>query len=270
MFLKEIAKLLENRISPKIYSLDPEFYGFHYGDTGDNKIIKKVIVTSDLTIDLINFACKKKVNLIISLRALINKPINKFNKILMNKFFLLSRLSPTIFVLDCSFIAAEGGVLDTIIDILYLNLVRPFNIINLNGKKVPLGRICIPNIYPNQNKMLKLEDLIKRIKFNLNLKNVQFIGDLNKEINKIFLIGIETPNEEFVERAIKYKCDCFISGKINHNEAILARDLGLNLIELPKYEIENIALKNLCNHLSLEFPKDEFIFFNSVNPFNIY
>ena len=270
MLLKEIINLLENYISPKIYSLNPEFYGIHYGDPEKNKIIKKVIVTSDLTLDVINFACKKNINLIISLRALITKPINKFNKILTNKFFLLSKLSIIIFVLDCSFIAAEGGVLDTIIDTLYLKLERPFNIINLNGKKVPLGRICIPNLYPDKNKMLKLEDLIKRIKSNLNLKSIQFIGDLNKDINKVFLIGIEPPSEEFVERAIKYKCDCLIFGKINHNEAILVRDLGLNLIELPKYEIENIALKNLCNHLSLEFPKDEFTFFNSISPFNIY
>ena len=49
-----------------------------------------------------------------------------------------------------------------------------------------------------------------------------------------------------------------------------ARDIGLNLIEAPHYKNEILALKKLCNVLSLEFPHVEFVLFESKDPYKTY
>ncbi|MFX1393819.1 MAG: Nif3-like dinuclear metal center hexameric protein [Promethearchaeota archaeon] len=268
MFLKEIVALLENKLSPKIFSLYPENYGIQYGEYNEKKIVKRVLITLDLSLEAIHYAIKKKVNLIISHHGLINKAIKKFNNNLINKLSLLSRHPLIIFILNYSFIAAEGGISDTIMEKLYLELDKTFDIKNKNNIKVPLGRISLPKKYPNQNRPLKLIDLIKRIKTNMNLTNVFYVGDLDSIVKKICIVGGEFQNIEYLEKAIKYGCDCYISGKINHFEAVFARDVGLNLVETSHYSSEIFAMKRFYNCLSLEFPYDEFFWFDSKDPFH--
>lgn len=268
MFLKEIVALLENKLSPKSFSLRPEIYGIQYGDNNENKLIRKVFITLDLSLEAIHYAIKKKVNLIISYNGLINKTIKRFDSNLIKKLSLLSRCPITIFILNYSFIAAEGGISDTIMEKLYLKLDRTFDIKNRKDIKIPLGRICLPKEYPNQKDPLKLKDLIKRIKTNLNIPNISYVGDLNNIIKKICIVGGDVQNIEYLKKSVKEGCNCYITGKFKHCEGVFARDIGLNLIEISHYNPEIIAMKNLYNYLSLEFPYDNFFWFDSKNPFH--
>lgn len=268
MLLKEIVNLMENKLSPKSYSLRPDIYGIQYGDCHENKIIKKVMITTDLSLEAINYAVKKKANLIISFHGLIEKPIIKFKKSLVNKLAFLSKNPVTIFVLDSSFIAAEEGVSDSMAEKLYLKIDRPFNIKNKNGKSIPLGRICTPKYFPEQKGPLKLNDLIKRIKNNFEMKNIFYVGDLNSKIKKVAIVGGINSKIKYLELAATYGCDCYISGGFKHHEAIFARDIGLKLINALYYNSIFFSLKKLNDFLSLEFPDDEFYCYDSRNPFN--
>lgn len=270
MFLKEIKAIIENNIAPKMFRLDSEIYGLQYGKKNSDKIIKKVMFTIDLSLEAIHFALRNKINLLVSHHALFNQPIGYFNQNLINKLLLLSKFPISIFVLSSSFIAAEGGISDTILEALYLKLDKTFDVKINNGVKVPLGRICLPKKYPNQKQPLKLEDLIKRIKTNLNLQYVSYVGNLKKEVKKICVVGGDTPNKKFLRKALNVGCDCYISGRVNYLDAVYARDVGLNVIETSHYKNEIIALKKLCNLLSLEFPFVEFILFDSKDPYKTY
>jgi dinuclear metal center YbgI/SA1388 family protein len=270
MHFQELKELLKNKLSPKIFRLDSEIYGLHFDNLRNNKIINKVMLSIDLSLEAIYFALKNKVNLIISHHSLINKSIKKFNQNLIQKFFLLSKYPISIFVLNSSFIAAEGGVSDTLVNILYLKLENVLEIKNNNGGKVPIGRICSLLNYPNEKAPFRLEDLIKRITRNLNINSVPFVGNLGNKIKKICVIGGDISNIRLIKKAVKIGCDCYISGKINYFDAVLARDLGLNLIEISHYENEILAMKKLSNILSLEFPQVEFFLFYSKNPIKTY
>jgi len=270
MYLEEIRSLLEKKLSPKIYKLGSEVYGFHYGQMNKEKVVKKVLFTVDLTLDSIHYAIKNKVNLIISNHGLISTPIKKFNSSLINKLSLLSRYPISIFVLNSSFIAVEGGISETIMDMLYLNLDGPFSIKNNTGHTVPIGRICTPKAYIKGEKSMTFEDLLKRVKNNLQMNSITYVGDLNKIISKVCIVGSESFFMGYLKKAIKYECDCFISGAINHSIASYAKDLGLNLIQISHYKCDFLALKKLCNLLSLEFPYDEFIMYNSIDPLSNY
>ena len=88
MYFEEITLLLENRLSPRIFSLKNDFYGIQYGDK-QNKVIKKIMLTIDLTLNSIHFAVKNKINLIITLYGLFNSPITHLKGYHIKKLTLM-------------------------------------------------------------------------------------------------------------------------------------------------------------------------------------
>ena len=270
MLLQEITAIITNKLSPKAFKINSETYGLHYDKNRSNKLIKKGMLTIDLTLEAIHYALKQKVNLIISYHSLINKPLKKFNQNIINKLSLLSKYPISIFVLNSTFISAEEGISDTIANALYLKIDTIFEIKNKDGIKIPIGRICSPINYLNEKKSFILESLINRIKTNLNLPCVSYVGDLKKSIKKICIIGGDISKTNYIKKAMNMGCDCYISGKFNYFDAVFARDIGLNLIEASHYENVLLAMKKLCNLLSLEFPEVEFFLFESKNPIKTY
>jgi len=164
MYLEEIIDLLEKNISPKCYMPRKNIYGLHYGNSKSIKNIRKVMFTVDLTIEAIYYALKNKFNLIISYYGLIKDQIFNFNSQLIKKLSLLTKFPILIFVLNWPFVAAEGGVCDTIVDLLYLDVTKTFNSSNNQMDSIPIGRICTPRVYGRKNNTLKLVDLVKRVK----------------------------------------------------------------------------------------------------------
>jgi len=269
-FFQELKELLINKLSPKAFRFNSEFYGLYYDKIGDKKIIKKVMLTIDLSLDAIYFAMKNKISLIISHHSLINKPIKMFTQNIIDKLSLLSKYPISIFVLNSSFIAAEGGISETLVNSLYLKLENTFEIKNNRGLKIPIGRICSPINYPNEKNPFTLEDLIKRIKKNLNAKSVLYVGDLGRPLKKICIVGGDITSSNLLKKVINLGCDCYVSGSIKYFDATFARDIGLNLVEVSHYKNEILAMKKLCNILSLEFPEVEFALFESKDPFKTY
>ncbi|MFX1584097.1 MAG: Nif3-like dinuclear metal center hexameric protein [Promethearchaeota archaeon] len=261
---------MENELSPKIYNFNSEIYGIHYGKISNEKIIKKIMITVDLNLESIHFAIKNKINLIISIHGLINQPIKKFTTELINKLTLLSKFPIHIFVLNETFIAANGGISDTIMEALYLKLDKPFMIRNKNKNSIPIGRICFPNKYPHDKDSLNLEELIIRIKSNLDMNKISYVGDLNRTIEKICIIGGESLKIEYIHKLIKQGCDCIISGKIFHSIANYAKEIGICLIGISLFNSKILALRKLYNFLSLHYPYEEFFFCNAKNPLKVY
>ncbi|MFX0147007.1 MAG: Nif3-like dinuclear metal center hexameric protein [Candidatus Hodarchaeota archaeon] len=270
MLLKEIVTLLEKELSPKVYNFKEDIYGLHYGQQSKNKIIKKIMITPDLSLESIHYALKKKVNLIISLNGLISKPITQFNSDLINKLTLLSRYPINIFVLNHSFIAAEGGILDTIMNALYLKFDKPFFAKSNDNRLIPIGRLCFPNIYPNCGKSFNMVELLMRIKSNLEIENIFYVGDLNRSIEKICIIGGELLIDEYLQELHELGCDCLITGEIDDNIAKYAKEKGICLIKLPLFKIKVLALRKFYNILSLRYPNDTFFFFKAENPLKSY
>jgi len=270
MFYDELKSLIEKKLSPKIYGINSEFYGLYYGQANNKKHIKRLMFTVDLNLESIYYAIRNKINLIISLHGLTKDPITNFNQLLINKITLLSKYPILVYILNSSFIAAEGGISDTLMEALHLKLEKPLNIKNDRSEKVPIGRICLPNSYTQAKRALTIETLLNRIKSNLNVEKILFVGDSNTEINKICIVGRETIDLNYLRKALKNGCDCFISGNFNHSLASFAKDTGLNLIGISLYNCNTIALRKLHNFLSLEFPHDDFYFFEAKNPVQVF
>ena len=91
MLLQEIQLILQNKLIPKKYKLNSEIYGLQYYQNRPKKLIKRIMLTIDLTIDALHYAVKNKVNLIISHHGLIRNPIETFNQNIINKLTLLTK-----------------------------------------------------------------------------------------------------------------------------------------------------------------------------------
>lgn len=272
MLCKDIIQYIKNELFPKQYSISPDYYGFQYKSPiiNFNTTFRKVLISIGLDIETLHFAIKNKINLIISHHHLFNKKLVKFDPLMIKKLNLLSKQPIAIFSLGTSFIAAEGGVSDCICERIFCEISKTFEIRN-NNNLIPIGRICFPNKYQSSKNeikkdKIKLESLIKRIKHNFRLNILRYVGELNTDIKKICIIGGSFANTAILKKASKLRCDCFISGNFDYFESIYARQIGLNLIEIPHYSTENITLRNLTNILSLKFPHDEIVCFIPEDP----
>ncbi|MBN1216748.1 MAG: Nif3-like dinuclear metal center hexameric protein [Candidatus Lokiarchaeota archaeon] len=271
MLLNEILLEIENHISPKIFKKKRELYGIQYGEKKKNKIIKKILLTVDLNLDVIHYAIKHKIDLILSYHGIINSPINNFDKTLINKLNLLSRYPINIFILGSPFISSEEGISETISKILCLRIENVFSIKNYNNEIIPIGRLCSPIYYPNDKKQsFTLEILLQRIKTNLNMNEIYYSGNLNKELKKICIVGGYLNNILYLKKAEKKKCDCYISCNTNHKYITYGKEIGLDMINLSYHNIILLTLIKLQNYLSLEFPYSEFLLFESDDLLRIY
>jgi putative NIF3 family GTP cyclohydrolase 1 type 2 len=270
MLYKEIKLLLERQIAPKNFLINGETYGLQYGQAENEKKIKKILLTIDLNLESIHFAIKNKINLIISYKGLISNPINKFDNTLIKKLNLLSKYPILIFILNSSLISAEGGISDTIMELLYFQLEKMLEVKNNKGNFIPIGRICLPKSYSENLVPITLLKLLRRIKSNLLLETLSFVGELYSEVKKVCIIGSEIENLEYLKEVSKNGCDSLILGTINNELAILSKELKINLIKIPLYSCLNITMKKLSNYLSLEFPYDEFLFFEIKEPIKTY
>jgi putative NIF3 family GTP cyclohydrolase 1 type 2 len=270
MLLDEIVRFIKSEIAPKEFRFDSEIYGYHYGAYDDNRFIKKVMLTVDLSLKALYFGIKNKINLIISLNGLISNPIKNFKPNLVNKLSILSKFPISIFVLGFPFYIVEGGIIDLILEALFLKLDHPFEIKNPKGFNIPVGRLCIPEIYPNSNELFTLEKLINRIESNLNIQPILYVGELRKEITNVCIISGGNIFLKYFDEILTQGCDCYITEKINKSLINYVFDLGFNLIEFSFFNCERLALQKLSNILSLKFPYDDFYVFNSINPLKPY
>lgn len=272
MYLNKLIKVIEGKFAPEIIDQNLDFYGLQYGTKNNNKkMIKKVLLTRDLTNDTIYFALKNQVNLIISLNALFNRPISNINDNLRKKLILLSKFPISVYILNKSFNFVEGGILDTLIESLYLNLERMINIKFNNNQEIPVGRICSFD-GRNDSNHLKLKDLIERVQLSLNMNFISYFGKLDAIIKNvcIFERTFLDFNRDLSKKIFQRTYDCYMSSHFTHDEITSAIDTGSNLIKISKNNNEINALKKLSNYLSLEFPYSEFMVFESKSSFEIF
>lgn len=268
MSVSDIISYIEEAFDVKHYNINSKRFGLEYrnNNSKNNYQIKRILVTLAITYESLIYAIKNKINLIITYYGLIDKPIKNFDRYLIKKLNLLSKCSSSIYTFNTSIIASEYGTSATLAEILFLKTDNLFKINSDNHNSIPVGRICIPKKYPISNANFLFEDLIKRVKNNLELENLSYIGDLNKKINKICILASKCPEIRKIKKIINSGCDSLVCCGINTQEAIFAKELNFNLINIPFFKILKLTLRKFYKILSLEFPNHKIFYFDSKYP----
>ncbi|MEK7434698.1 MAG: Nif3-like dinuclear metal center hexameric protein [Cyanobacteriota bacterium] len=109
------------------------------------------------------------------------------------------------------------------------------------------------------SKPKKLEEIIKEIKLNLNLKNLTYVGEPSKNIERIAICT--GSGSSFINLAKQKGADLYITGDIKYHTAIDANEINLAMIDAGHYGTEIICVKFISNYIKKEY--------NNIDVFDI-
>lgn len=224
MKLSEIAEIIET-LAPKNLALEWDNVGLIIGDK--DREIKKAVVSLDFNCEVLEYAVKENVDLIITHHPAIFGGIKSITdknylKCIENKISVYSAHTN----LD----VAEGGVNDALSEVLGLKDVESFGMLRV-GKTEK----CMAEKY------------IEHIKTVLSVPAVRVSGDLKKQVEKVGLIG--GAGGEDVTFALEKGCDLYLTGEAKYHEAQFASDNDIVLVTAGHYETEICVVNKLAKYL---------------------
>ena len=89
--------------------------------------------------------------------------------------------------------------------------------------------------------------LAVRIKEGLGLDAVRVTGNLSRKVKKVALCT--GAGAEFIDDAVKAKCDVYVTSDIKYHEAMDAVDKDICLIDATHYATENIIVPVIADYL---------------------
>lgn len=254
MNLIDIIKYFESKF-PKDLAYEWDNVGIQVGTL--NIPAKKVLITLDVTKEVIKEAIDKKVNMIISHHPLMFNPMDKIifdtprGWIIKN----LIKHNITVYSAHTNYDTAEGGMNDEFARILGLNNTKLMDEIDGIGR---YGDIETINI----------KDFIKDIKDKLNLDNVKVIGSVSRDVSRVGISG--GSGSKHMYQAKMKGCDVYLTGDVTYHTALDATSLGLTVIDIG-HHAEKIFVDAVSNFLTKEFKEVEFIKSEiDTNPYQQY
>lgn len=113
------------------------------------------------------------------------------------------------------------------------------------GKTYGLGRVG------NLKEPTQFADFIDLVKESFQMKHVRAVGDINKQIERVAIVG--GSGEKFIHDALKKKADVYITGDLTFHQAQDAEQLGLLVIDAGHY-IEKIMKRGVASFIESSFP----------------
>jgi dinuclear metal center YbgI/SA1388 family protein len=204
-----------------------------------NREINIILLSLDLTFEVVEEAIKKDAELILVHHPLIFTPIKAINtdnyqgKIIE----LLIKNDITVYVAHTNFDISNYGM-----NVILANMLKLENqtIIDFTTETEGLGRIG-ELIVP-----ITLEDYIPIVKNVFNLQNIKLIGDKSKIIRKVAISG--GSGSSIIQKAKTMGADLYITGDITYHHALDALGMELNILDVG-HNIEKYSLNFLKEFL---------------------
>lgn len=241
MKVKEILSYMEQRFPYELaYDFDYNKIGLTIGN--ENNELNGILFALDLTSEVIDEAIKKNCNLIISHHPFTFSPITKvvYTEEKGELIYKMVKNDLSLIAMHTNMDLGNDGVADSLCNLLKLK--------NSNAyvcKKDELIRVGVIE-------EVTLKQLSEDIKNIFNLSGVKVVGDLNKKINKIGIIGGSGGHESDIDDAIKFGCQCYITGEIKHHIALYAKHKDICLIEVD-HGIEKVVFDKLSKDINEKF-----------------
>ena len=217
--------------------------GFQIGRM--NKDVERVLLALDVTDNVVQEAVELGAGLIISHHPLIFSAMKSINGMNPEGARLIKLIENGIAVtsMHTNLDIAEGGVNDVLIAML--------------GAKAECGLDK-----ENCGRVGQLENPMAFDSFLLHCKNVLKANglryyDAGKMVSKLAVMG--GAGGDGVEEAYALGCDTYVTSDIKYHQFLIAKELGINLIDADHYCTENPIIPVLCDKLEKAFPETEFI-----------
>ncbi len=186
--------------------------------------VNKIILTLDVTEDVVDYAIETGVDLIISHHPLIFKPLTSVREDnhVARKIIKLLANEITVMSFHTRLDKVPGGVNDQLCQILGIEDAMPFG-------EGDLGRIG----YIPAERML--DDFALHVKECLE-SDMVLVSDALNPVHHVAIVGGD--GKSYVKDAIALGADTYVSGRIGYNVMEEASEMGINLIEAGHYFTE--------------------------------
>lgn len=234
MTVKDLYEKLSERI-PDTLREEWDNDGLMCAPDGTREV-SKVLLTLDVTEELVDYAIEQGFDLIISHHPLIFKPLSAVNEQnhVARKLIKLIENEISVFSFHTRADKVTGGVNDRLAELLGIENTLPFG----EGQ---LGRV-------GEVEEMTLEDFIYKVKTALGADIVKYSDGYNT-VKRVALVGGD--GKDFVGDAIKCGADTYLSGRISYNIMEEAAEMGINLVEAGHYFTEQ-PLMEFFKELLLE------------------
>lgn len=255
MKIKDVTDYLDKRFPLELASeFDYQRVGFNIGNK-ENKL-KNVLLSLDLTKEVILEALNLGCNLIITHHSYLFDPLYQID-FGANKGEIIGLLyenKVSVYSMHTNFDVGVGGVNDSLAKMLNIKNVKV-----INGEIKANNFLRYGDIEP-----LSLKDLINKVKKAFNLDGVRVVGEINKTVKSIGIVGGSGGHKEDLINALSTNIDCYITGEIPLNIAIDAKNANLKLIEV-NHGIEKFAFNYLKIDLEEDLKLKEKVFITTIN-----
>ncbi len=239
--IKEIYDFL-NEYAPFDTALEFDNCGLLIGNF-ENKV-SKVLLSLDITPEVIEEARQLNAQLIITHHPVIFKPISSIE--FSSNVHLLSKYEINVICAHTNLDIAPKGV--------NFQLAKKLELENLTNltleENKPMGLV---GFLKNE---ISCKDFALYVKEKLNCNGVRFT-ETNKPIKKIALCS--GSGGCFVSEAKQCGADAFVTGEIKHSEILKANQLEVMIVDTGHYKNENVIIEPLKNLFQNRFPSIEFV-----------
>lgn len=247
----EIIRFFETRYPPEL-AYEWDNCGLQLGTL--NQKVERVLVTLDVTKEVVKEAIQNKVHLIISHHPLMFKPMQ--NIVFDNpKGWMVKNLiqhNIAVYSAHTNFDQAEGGMNDVLAKMVGIQnpelLDEEYNI----GR---YGRIAKTDFM----------EFVKEVKKTFHLDTLKVIGRTDKTVEHVAISGGSGSHHMYAAK--KRNCQVYITGDVTYHTALDAIQLGITVIDAG-HHIEIVFVEEVQKVLTEQFP--EIVFLASTIDTNPY
>ncbi len=233
----DIKKIFET-FYPRDLAYDWDNVGLQIGKL--NKEINTILLSLDLTLEVVDEAIKQNVDLIIVHHPLIFSPIKSIDTDTYKGMIIekLIKNEITLYVAHTNFDISNQGM-----NLILANMLKLRNqkIIDYTTETEGLGRI-------GEIDEMSMEDAILYVKETFKVETARFIGTLDSTVKTIAISGGSGSSN--IYNAKNMKADLYVTGDLSYHYAhdvlaigLNALDIGHNIEKFFVYELKNV-LKN--------------------------
>lgn len=257
--VKDIIKIMED-FAPKNLKEDFDNVGFMVGDK--EKDVNKILLALDCTLDVIQEAKEKNIDLIITHHPLLfRKPSSITTDTLTGKKIIeLIKNDIGLYSSHTNLDSAEEGLNETIVNILgFKDGILLEKNKNSRNDNEGIGRLV------KLEEPIILEDLVLSIKEKLNIPFVKLVKG-NDSVKNIAIVN--GSGSDFIGKAVEKGADCIITGDTTYHYALDYQEMGVSIIDTGHFPSEWIVFQNVVEKIKGKFDGIEIIISNkSKDPY---
>ena len=220
--------------------------------------VSKVLISLDITDEVVEEAVSIGADLIISHHPIIFEPLKRItlNDVKGRKIIKMIQNGISAICLHTNMDSAAGGVNDALISALGVKsseILCPHGS-HPDGSPFGISRFgCLEEAY-------ELDKYLSMIKTRLSANGLRYVSG-GKNVFKIACCGGAGAGDML--KAFEMGCDTYITSDLKYDHFLLAKDLGLNLIDADHFCTENVIVPVMRDRLAEKWPDLEAVISSS-------